>query len=354
MEEKMTSKIERIACLLALIGLPLLLQADPELPLRQKRLSEKALLVWTGDHLQTIATVALATSKGIVVIDTCLTRTVDARIRRMIEKEFGRNDFKYLVNTHYHHDHTAGNQVYADAEVIGHKNVPSGMEKELTGKGLESLLDKFKGMLEEADAAMRSQDPLPVSEPYIKEFVAYHKSAVRDFTQGFIPTYPTILFEKNLMLDMGDMTIELYSFIRGHTDSDIMVFVPEEGLVALGDVAPEQMLPSVRKGMGANFADTMEHWKRIVGGDRDIKYVHMSHSDMHLSVEAFKEQYRYLRDLWEGLSGLHKQGLTIDEAKTKFTIEEEFPYFLRLTNITSRQKIHERNIETIWEMLGKK
>ena len=107
--------------------LPLLVQGGMELPLNQKRLSDKVLIVWIGDYMQQIATVALATEKGIVVIEASLIRAHDARIRKAIEKEFGRNDIKYLINTHFHHDHTAGNQVYADATIIGHKNTPAGM-----------------------------------------------------------------------------------------------------------------------------------------------------------------------------------------------------------------------------------
>jgi hypothetical protein len=38
-----------IALLMFLTVLPSLLQADIELPLHQKRLSEKVLIVWTGD-----------------------------------------------------------------------------------------------------------------------------------------------------------------------------------------------------------------------------------------------------------------------------------------------------------------
>ena len=347
-------KFKTAVYVLLLIGLPLFGQGDWELPLRQKRLSENVLLVWAGDHLQTIATVALATSKGIAVIDTSLTRTVDERVRRTIEKEFGRNDFKYLINTHYHHDHTAGNQAYADTAIVAHKNVPRGMQKELTGEGLESLLDKFKGMLEEAEKAIKSKEPLPVSEQYIKEFVAYHETAVQDFTQGFVPMYPTILFEITLTLDMGDMTIELYSFIRGHTDSDIMIFVPEEGLVALGDVSPEKMLPSVRKEMGAYFAETMEHWGKIVDGGREIEHVHMAHSDMHLSVKTFKEQYRYIDSLWQRLTDMHEKGMTIELAKKKCTIEKDFPYFKDKIVKTGKGSIHERNIDTMWAMLSEK
>ena len=68
---------------------------------------------------------------------------------------------------------------------------------------------------------------------------------IPELQSGFVPTYPTVLFEKNLILDMGDMTIELYSIGGMHTDSDIVIFVPEEGLVAIGDVPPDQ-LPELR------------------------------------------------------------------------------------------------------------
>lgn len=61
----MLHKIEKVLCILVLMGLPLLGQVDSEMPLRQKRLSDKVLLVWAGDHLQTIATVAVTTKKGI-------------------------------------------------------------------------------------------------------------------------------------------------------------------------------------------------------------------------------------------------------------------------------------------------
>lgn len=74
--------------------LPVLLQAGMELPLHQKRLSEKVLIVWIGDYMQQIATVALATEKGIVVIETSLIRAgifddVDAVIDNHSGSGFG-------------------------------------------------------------------------------------------------------------------------------------------------------------------------------------------------------------------------------------------------------------------------
>jgi glyoxylase-like metal-dependent hydrolase (beta-lactamase superfamily II) len=330
------------------------LQAEiRELPLNKKRLSDKVLIVWIGDYMQQIATVALATEKGIVVIEASLIRAHDARIRAAIEKEFGRKDIKYLINTHFHHDHTAGNQVYADATIIAHKNTPAGMKSELTGDGLVKLIEKFKRMQKEREEALKQLDPGSRDYKFTEEFIVCLKMVIPELESGFIPTYPTVVFEKNMILDMGDMTIELYSIGGMHTDTDIVVFVPEEGLVAIGDVAPDQILPNIRKELKSDFSVTLENWGRIVDSGREIKYVNMAHSDMFLSVETYKEQYNYLSTLWNGVSEMYQKGVTLEQAKKAYSIEKDFPYFKdRITKVRDID-ITEYNIETIWEKISK-
>ena len=349
----MRSAIKVLVCFILITAWPMLLQADSELPLHQKRLSEKVIIVWTGDHMQTIATVALATERGIVVIETSLIRSYDARIRQVIEKEFGRNDFKYLINTHFHHDHTCGNQIYSDATIVAHKSVLSGMKEELTGDGLVKLVDKFKGMLKDREEAIQHAEPDSKDYHFVREFIVCLKLAIEELQSGFVPTFPSVMFEKSLTLDMGDMTVELYSIGGMHTDSDIVIFVPEEGLVAIGDVAPDQMLPYIRKDLKSDFSMTLENWGRIVNSPSEIKYVNMAHSDMFLSVETFKEQYRYLQTLWDELSEMYRQGQTIEDAKKKYTIENDFPYFkdriIKMRDID----INENNIEAIWAQISK-
>jgi cyclase len=337
-----------------IVLLPMISQAGTELPLNLKRLSDRVLIVWVCDYMQSIATVALATEKGMVVIETSLIRSHDARIRKSIEKEFGRNDFKYLINTHFHHDHTAGNQIYADATIVAHQNVPAGMREELTGEGLVKLVDKFKGMQKEREEALTHLDPQSRDYKFTEEFIACLKLAIPELQSGFVPTYPSVLFEKSLILDMGDLTVELYSFGGMHTDSDIVVFVPEEGLVAVGDIGPDQVLPFIRKDLKSDFSVTLENWGRIVDSGREIRYVNMAHSDMFLSVETFKEQYKYLSTLWYGVSEMFRKGLTLEEAEKRYTVEKDFPYFkgkiIKIRDID----INASNIQVIWERMTNK
>lgn len=327
--------------------------AEDALPLHTQRWSDRVLFAWVGDLMQTIRVVALSTERGIVVIEANLSRAADARIRKAIEAEFGRKDVKYLINTHFHHDHTLGNQVYADAAIIGQRTATEGMKNEQTGEGLAKLQEMFRGMAKDWGEKLKTAEPGTNDQRYLREGVALVEATIGELQEGFRPTYPTVLFEKNLLLDMGDMTLELFAVGGTHTKSDIMIFVPEEGLVAIGDMWPDRLLPVLMKKAPWDLGLIVENWGRIVDSGREIKHVNMAHSDMTLGVETFKEQYRYLKTLWDGLRELRGRGATLEEAKKRYTIERDFPYFKDRITAMRGMNIHENNIEAIWERIAK-
>jgi glyoxylase-like metal-dependent hydrolase (beta-lactamase superfamily II) len=329
-------------------------QSGAELPLHTQRFSDKVLFAWVGDHMQMIRTAALSTARGVVVIEANLLRSIDARIRQVIEKEFGRQDIKYLINTHFHHDHTAGNQVYADATIVGHRTVPEGMKSELVGEGLVKQLDKFKAMFKDWGERLEKAPPDSKDARFFREGLIVLRSVIEELQTGFQPAFPSVLFDKSLVLDMGDMTVELYSVGGNHTASDIIIFIPEEGLVVVGDTWPDQVLPNLRKGGAWDMDFILENWGRIVESGREIKHVNFAHSDMRLGVETFKQQYRYLKAIWDGLRELKAKGATLEEAKAKSTIERDFPYFKDRVLKMRGVDIHQNNVEAIWDKIGGK
>ncbi len=329
-------------------------QNSVELPLHTQKFSDKVLFAWVGDYMQTIRVVALSTARGVVVIETNLSRSADIRVRQAIEKEFGRKDIKYLINTHFHHDHVCGNQVYADATVVGHRTVPEGMKGELTGEGLVKLLEMFNSHIQDWGERQRKAAPDSRDYHFFREGVILGKTTVAELQEGFKPTFPSVLFDNSLILDMGDMKVELYSVGGTHTASDIMIFVPEEGLVALGDMWPDQVLPILRKGGAWDLGLILENWGRIVESGREIKHVNFAHSDMRLEVETFKQQDRYRKTLWNGLRELKAAGAILEEAKAKYTIERDFPYFKDRMLKMRDMDIHLNNVEAIWEKAGER
>ncbi len=323
------------------------------LPLHTERLSDKVLLAWVGDLMQTIRVVALSTARGVVVIDSNLSRSADARIRKAIEAEFGRKDVKYLINTHFHHDHTLGNQVYADATIVAQRTAVEGMKNEQTGEGLTKLLEMFRGMERDWGEKLKASAPGSKDQVYFREGVALLGATIGELQEGFRPTYPALLVDDRHVLDMGDLTVELYAVGGTHTPSDLMIFVPEEGLVAIGDTWPDRMLPYLPKKGSWDLGRILENWGRVAGGDREIKRVNMAHSDMALGVETYRQQYRYLKTLWDGLREMRSRGATLDEAKKRFTIERDFPYFKDRITAMRGTNIHGNNVEAIWDRIEK-
>ena len=109
-----------LAVLIFLFSMVLTGETINGLPLHMKKLSNNAIRLWVGDYVSSTAVSALNTKKGIVVIDTTQCPTLDEHFRKIIAKEFGRNDFTYLINTHEHGDHTTGNFLYSDCKIIAH------------------------------------------------------------------------------------------------------------------------------------------------------------------------------------------------------------------------------------------
>ena len=88
---------------------PVWAEAIQGLTLHIQRSDPATLRLWIGDYGRSTAVAAFATQKGIVVVDTLGLPAADRELRRIIAREFKRNDFKVLINTHEHGDHTLGN-----------------------------------------------------------------------------------------------------------------------------------------------------------------------------------------------------------------------------------------------------
>ena len=81
----------------------------------------------------------------------------------------------------------------------------------------------------------------------------------RDKAEGTFIAPPTITFEEEYIVEMGEMRIEVLHLGPAHSPGDISVWLPEQSLVIAGDMAfHERMLPIFEDTITADWLETWD------------------------------------------------------------------------------------------------
>jgi glyoxylase-like metal-dependent hydrolase (beta-lactamase superfamily II) len=206
---------------------------DIERYIRLERLSPRVLVLRTGVSYFDAVTV-IATRKGLVVFDAGSAPTLTSTYRRLIEKEFGRSDFTYLVETHAHWDHVIGNRVFPEAIVVGHERCREELERQFADRA--RVLDGLRGARANYVNSLSQQEPESERARQLDCRIQLYALALADLERDYTVRHPALTFSDRLTLDLGDLTLELTYFGRAHSASDLVAYVPEEALLMAGDL----------------------------------------------------------------------------------------------------------------------
>ncbi len=323
-----------------LVGLAFLLVAGSAaaetvagLPLHVAQLGDGAIRVWVGDHISSTAVVAIATEQGLVIIDTTGNPSVDRELRGFIARELGRDDFKYLINTHEHGDHTGGNAVYADCEIVGHELVAEGMAR-ITAD-MPRRIEWNRNRIAELEAELASVGEDAPEAGMIRENLALERLQLDNWlADAAAPPPPTKTFADRMVLDLGDRTFELFFTGGMHTASDIAVLVPELGLLLTGDTMSDRWLTDTpgclaafvaRSGVRHDFPLLLRNWKALLARRDEIRTLLTGHWNGDLSLAGFEARVDYIDALWEGAERIAAAGGGMERMLTEFALAARFP-----------------------------
>ncbi|RJP63547.1 MAG: MBL fold metallo-hydrolase [Ignavibacteriales bacterium] len=188
------------------------------------------------------AVIAISTQKGIVVVDAGISNSLTAKYRILNEKEFNKKIFAYLINTHSHWDHTGGNQVFSDAVIVGQKNCINEMtefwkDKAKKKEGVLKIINDYKNRLTTSDITFK--DSLEI----YKQIVRYQHT-YNDLSSNRKISLPEKTFEDTLSIYTGDMSFYLLYFGKAHSNSDILIYIPEVKVLLVGDLFSKYGRPS--------------------------------------------------------------------------------------------------------------
>ena len=159
-------------------------------------------------------TIVIIGDRGVFVVDACfLTASAKediAEIRRLIPKPV-----RYLLNTHFHIDHNAGNGAYMEAfpdfEIVAHtetRRLMTASNPRVAAYFADSSggLAKDIGDLKKSLASGKGEDGKPLSaedKSKLPQQIAERERQMDDYKK-FKYQAPTLLFDHDLVLDLGN------------------------------------------------------------------------------------------------------------------------------------------------------
>ena len=181
-----------------------------------------------GGHLA-----LLSGAQGLLLVDNDY-QDMSIALEAALADYGGAEKLTYIINTHWHGDHTGGNLALGQyASIVAHDNV---RERLLSAQ--EIKLFKMKS------------DPYPAI------------------------AVPSITYEKAMTLHINDEAVELVHFAGGHTDGDSVVFFKSANVVHTGDHFFNGFFPFVDVDSGGNVLRMAENIKLLLGMiDDDTKII---------------------------------------------------------------------------------
>lgn len=225
--------------------------------------------------------------QSVLVFDTHFTpeggASLLSAIRSVTPKPVG-----YVVNSHWHADHTHGNQAFPGAQFISSTSAQRDvLQLDLpsfnrTVRVTKTQLERLRqSELKEPDAGQRQR---------LRDQIKSREDYLQTVTRLKI-TPPLITFDQSAAIRDGKQEARILFLGAGHTDGDIVLFLPAQKVVFAGDLFFNGAIPNVQD---AKLFDWMQTLTGLLKLDAD-KFV-PGHGPIgsKKDVEAF---LRYLEEL---------------------------------------------------------
>jgi len=201
---------------------------------------------------------AVALNKFVVAIDPTMKPPAAAAFRKKLERQFGM-PVKFLLVTHYHHDHVFGVAPFKDTCIIGSIELTANILKRKDTEWSPEALERWKQNEPAEDADWLDEVKILV---------------------------PTLSFCDRLEIRDDDLVVELY-YAGGHTNCSTYAYVPHEKVAFAGDLMfakrfpyaadptcdPERWMDAFRAMLSLDFERLVPGHGPVVGKDEVEKHL---------------------------------------------------------------------------------
>ncbi|MCK4742431.1 MAG: MBL fold metallo-hydrolase [Sulfuriflexus sp.] len=213
--------------------------------------------------------------QGLLLIDADY-KVMSGALKTELAKHGGVEKLNYLINTHWHGDHTQGNFALGHhAQIIAHDNVRARL---LTTQEIKLFQ--------------------MVSKPYPEHAL------------------PSLTYSTRMSLHINGEDIKVVHFPNGHTDGDSVVFFKNSNIVHMGDHFFSGFFPFIDIDHGGNVLNMAKNIKVILGMVDDKTKIIPGHGPLSNKVDL-----QAFHDMLVGTSAevkaMKDKGMSLEKIQTK-------------------------------------
>jgi cyclase len=252
--------------------------------------------------------------RDVLVVDAHSKPSAAAALLAQIKKEVTEKPVRYLVNSHFHWDHTQGDAAYktanAKVEIIASdatKQLMTQLQRDRLKESLDSVPGLIDAVRSRLSRAMTAQEREWCNDQ-LRQLAAYQEEM-----KSYPLELPTVTFARTHVIKDRSGELQLAFNGKAHTAGDIQVFSPSKKAVATGD-AIIGFLPNLNDGFPRPWPktiDTVGAWKfdHIIPGHGAVQH-----------GRARMGQFRdYIEDLTARVERAKKAGASLAELQKAIT-----------------------------------
>lgn len=213
----------------------------------------------------------IADPAGAVIIDSMYARFEDS-IRTELRALPGGEKIRFVINTHWHSDHTDGNKIFGPGSVV------------VTHENVRPLLTEPQTLLGQTTPALPAE------------------------------ALPSVTYSDTLTLYAGNLPIRLVHYPNAHSNGDTVVFIDKYKVIHTGDMFFQGMFPFMDVANGGNIENWVRQLDSILSDLPPDTRIIPGHGPV-VGVAELKAFRQMLYDSAEIVRGQMKEGKTLDQIK---------------------------------------
>ena len=260
--------------------------------------------------------VVFVRSKDVVVVDAHGRPSAASALIDQLNREVTTKPVRYVINTHFHGDHTQGNRAYrASGRPVDF--ISSTTTKELISDlgptrakaSLDAAREEIEELHKQAEKAPTAEEKAFCADQ-VRQLEAY-AAELKDYS----PELPTITFDNSYLLPDSAFDLHLEFHGRAHTAGDIFVLCPQRLAIATGDAC---------MGWVPNLGDAFpKAWPRTLDEVAQIGFDHVlgGHGALESGRGVMRNLGNYIEELTGRVERAKESGLNVAEMQKQITAD---------------------------------